>query len=87
MMNQQLLKCKDHHSHVKMGNGAFLLLKGTSKSNHVATLRKRRSIILLRFSVPLGLISFSLYIILDFYITVFVRISAQSSAMIVPLCF
>lgn len=82
MMNQQLLKYKDHHSHLKMNNGAFLLLKGTSESNHVATLRRYRSLILLRFSVHLGLISFYLYRILDFYISVFFRISA-----IVPSCF
>lgn len=60
------LKIQRPPSHVKMGNGAFLLLKGTSKSNHVATLRRLRSIILLRFSVRLGLIGFPLYRILDF---------------------
>lgn len=71
----------------KDGQWSVPTSKRDLKSNHVATLRRRRSIILLRFSVHLGLISFSLHRILDFYITVFVRISAQSSAMIVPSCF
>lgn len=81
------LKCSSHHSHVEVGNEAFLLLKGTSESEGVARLRRSRSSMLPRFSINPGLINFSLCRTLNFYVIGFVGISAQGTTMVVPSYF